>query len=267
LLYVGEREGRKTAVLAFEPRHSDLPLQVAFPILLANLTGELLGGSGAPTEAVTPGSPVVLPVPVGAAGVRVTRPDGTSIDLAPGTLGGTTVTYSQTDMLGVYSVTTIAGAAPSGSPGASASPVPSVTPSPRPAGSPGQTPSGTPIPADPGAPLRFAVDMFDVSESNIAPASVSALVALGGTTPSAEPGGSTQPSGGPSPTAGPSLTPAPAVVAPVDRPPARDELWGPILLLVLLFLCVEWAVYQRDALTRLWRGLGGRLRRRPADGA
>ena len=34
---------------------SDLPLQVAFPILLANLTGELLGGSGTPTEALEPG--------------------------------------------------------------------------------------------------------------------------------------------------------------------------------------------------------------------
>ena len=31
--------------MAFEPRRSDLPLQIAFPILLANLSGELLGGS------------------------------------------------------------------------------------------------------------------------------------------------------------------------------------------------------------------------------
>ena len=52
LLYAGSRAGLPTAVLAFEPRRSDLPLQVAFPILLANLTGELLGGSAAPTEAV-----------------------------------------------------------------------------------------------------------------------------------------------------------------------------------------------------------------------
>ena len=49
------RAGLPTAVLAFEPRQSDLPLQVAFPILLANLTGELLGGSSAPTEALEPG--------------------------------------------------------------------------------------------------------------------------------------------------------------------------------------------------------------------
>ena len=48
LLYVGSRDGLPTAVMAFEPRRSDLPLQVAFPVLLANLTGELLGGSVRP---------------------------------------------------------------------------------------------------------------------------------------------------------------------------------------------------------------------------
>jgi hypothetical protein len=264
LLYAGERAGQRAAVLAFEPRKSDLPLQVAFPILLANLTGELLGGSGAPTEAVTPGSPVTLPIPTGAAGVQVTRPDGTTTDLVPGTVGGTAVTYSQTDLLGVYTVTPLAAPTPSGSPAPSATPA-----SPRPTATAVSSPGATPIPADPNAPLRFAVDLFDVAESNIAPGSVNALVALGGATPSPSPdsSGSTPPAGGsPSPTVEPSGTPAPAVAAPADRPPARDELWAPILLLVLLVLCVEWAVYQRDALIRLWRGLGGRLRRRPAGG-
>src|SRR6185369_1267533 len=51
LLYVGEQAGRRAGVLAFLPRQSDLPLQVAFPILVANLAGELLGGSAAPTTA------------------------------------------------------------------------------------------------------------------------------------------------------------------------------------------------------------------------
>ena len=45
LLYAGALDGPPAAVLAFEPRHSDLPLQVAFPVLLANLAGELMGGS------------------------------------------------------------------------------------------------------------------------------------------------------------------------------------------------------------------------------
>ena len=77
LLYSGTREGINSAVLAFQPRRSDLPLQVAFPILLANLTGELMGSSTAPTEAVEPGSPVPLDIPAGAVGLTVIGPDGT----------------------------------------------------------------------------------------------------------------------------------------------------------------------------------------------
>ena len=55
--------GLPAAVLAFEPRRSDLPLQVAFPMLLANLAGELLGGSQTPADAIAPGSPVDAPDP------------------------------------------------------------------------------------------------------------------------------------------------------------------------------------------------------------
>jgi Ca-activated chloride channel homolog len=254
LLYVGERDGQKSAVLAFEPRRSDLPLQVAFPILLANLTGELLGGSGAPTEAVRPGDPVTLPVPSGATGLRVARPDGSTVDLAPGTLGGASVTFTQTDQLGVYTVSPLGLPDPTPQPSA---PSPTPTATPRPSGSVGSggaspEPSG-PAPSDPSAPIRFAVDLFDVAESNIAPGSAATLTALGG---GAAPGGSPPPSGG-SGTGG---------AGAADRPGARDELWVPILLVVLVALMVEWAVYQRDAMTRMWRGVGARLRRGPAGG-
>ena len=54
LLYVGENEGQRAGVLAFLPRNSDLPLQVAFPLLMANLTGELMGGSAAPDDGRSP---------------------------------------------------------------------------------------------------------------------------------------------------------------------------------------------------------------------
>jgi hypothetical protein len=227
LLYAGERAGLRTAVLAFEPRRSDLPLQVAFPILVSNLVGELLGGSGGPLEAVAPGSPVTLPVPTGASGVRVDRPDGSTMDLAPGTLGGASVTFSETDLLGVYTVTPL---------GATASSAPSESGSAAPGGSP-----GTPPPVDPNAPLRFAVDLFDVGESTIAPGSAAAIEALGrapGASPGAGGGGS---------------------ATPLDRPAARDELWVPLLLIVLAALMVEWAVYERDALARFRRSLAARL--------
>ncbi len=244
LLYAGERAGLRTAVLAFEPRRSDLPLQVAFPILVSNLVGELLGGSGGPLEAVAPGSPVALPVPTGASGVRVERPDGSTMDLAPGTLGGASVTFSGTDLLGVYAVTPL-GATASPAPSGTASPSPSASRSPSAAPSAssgaGGSPGTTPPPVDPNAPLRFAVDLFDVDESTIAPGSAAAIEALG-RAPDASPG-----AGGP------------GNATPLDRPAARDELWVPLLLIVLAALMVEWAVYERDALARFRRSLATRL--------
>lgn len=254
LLYAGLLAGRPAAVLAFEPRHSDLPLQVAFPILLANLAGELLGGSETPLDAIIPGSPVTLAIPAGAIGVRVERPDGTVDELLAPTAGAGSVTFARTDLLGVYTVT--------GVPDPDATPTPSVTPepsasagasssataSPGNAASPGATPTFRP--ADPDAPARFAVDLLDVDESNIAPGDIATLVALGKPAPSADPGAS----------------PAPGA-ATAERPNARDELWIPIVLLALLVLTVEWLVYERDTLARLRRALAARLgRTKPSGG-
>ena len=243
LLYAGVRDGVPTAVLAFEPRLSDLPLQVAFPILTANLTGELMGGGAAPVDAVNPGDPVALPIPSGATGLRVERPDGSVIELAPGTAGGASVTFTQTDLLGVYVATAIR-PAPGGASASPASPSPPPTPTPSvgPSGSPG-TGAGS---FDPDAPIRFAVDLFDVGESAIAPGSAATLEKLGRAAP----------------VPGASAAPDPAVAS---RPPARDELWFPIVLIVLIGLCVEWALYHRDVVTRGWRAASTRLRR-PARG-
>jgi hypothetical protein len=247
LLYAGNRDGISAGVLAFEPRRSDLPLQVAFPILLANLTGELLGSSTAPSEAVEPGSPVELRIPVGAVGLTVTRPDGTSIELAPSsTAGGAlAVTYAETDQPGVYTVTPIVGPAPSAAPSVTAAPTaaPSASPTTRPSASPGD--SAEPIVDDPLAPARFVVDLFDVDESNIAPGSPATIETLGAAAVA-------------SPVPGASGQPGQAVT---ERPTTRDELWIPIVLLILAVLCVEWALYHRDGLVRLRRGLAGRLAR------
>jgi Ca-activated chloride channel homolog len=258
LLYAGPRTGLPTAVLAFEPRRSDLPLQVAFPILLANLTGELLGGSTAPTEAVQPGTPVELNVPQGATGLAVTRPDGSVVELVPGTALAASVTFSNTDLPGVYVVTPhlAAGASPDPSaPSASgvaptARATPASSPSPSGSGTIG-SPGPSAPPVDPNAPVRFAVDLFDVDESTIAPGSAANIEALG-----VVPGASASPGAG-----------AVAGTSTAPRPAARDELWVPIVLLVLLVLCVEWAVYHRDALTRMRRGVAARFRRDASDGA
>jgi hypothetical protein len=238
LLYTGDRDGRPNAVLAFEPRESDLPLQVAFPILLANLTGELMGGSAAPTEAVAPGDPVSLTIPSGATGVTVTRPDGSTTPLLATRAGGPTVTFASTELPGVYTITPIlpegagASGAPSGASGASAAPVGSASAVPGASAGASAAPDGA-------GPVRFAVDLFDVGESTIAPGSVAAIEAVGRAptdSPAAGNGGSP-------------ITEA--------RPTTRDELWLPIVVIVLLALCLEWAVYHRDAVIRLRRSLGG----------
>jgi hypothetical protein len=233
-------------VLAFEPRRSDLPLQVAFPILVANLAGELMGGSAAPAEAVKPGDPVSLPLPAGATGLRVERPDGTVVELAPGTSGGASVTFTQTDLLGVYTATAIRPAGTEASPGASVGATPSPSAAPRPSGSNRPSASGDAIapPVDPNAPIRFAVDLFDIGESTIAPKAeaATALEKLGHAAPA--PGSSAAAVGG---TAEP-------------RPAARDELWVPIVLLVLLGLCLEWSLYHRDVIGRGRRAISERLR-------
>jgi Ca-activated chloride channel family protein len=269
LLYAGEIEGHHAAVLAFEPRQSDLPLQVAFPILVSNLAGELMGGSAAPTEAVAPGDPVSLPLPAGATALEVTRPDGTVVELSPGTAGGATVSFSQTDQLGVYTAVPVfpdATPTPGPTPSASAAPTGSETASPSPEAPAGGSPSPVPTapPADPNAPNRFAVDLFDPGESNIAPGSAEAIEALGGGPGSATPapsGSGAPATATPEPTGSPAASGGAGAGTTADRPPARDELWVPIVLIAIAVLLAEWIVYQRDAVTRLWRGFRGRLGR------
>ena len=252
LLYAGVRDGINSAVMAFEPRQSDLPLQVAFPILMANLTGELMGSSTAPTEAVEPGTPVELHIPVGAVGLTVTAPDGSETRLAPSSTGAASsaVTFAGTDQLGVYTVTPTpdpdATAAPSRSPSGSASA--SLQPSASASASTAASPSGVPVADDPLAPVRFVVALFDVNESTIAPGSPATITSLGGPGPGA------------SPAPGASGTPGDPAT---QRPTARDELWVPIVLLILAVLCIEWALFHRDGLVRARRALADRLSRGP----
>ena len=170
--------GVPTAVLAFEPRRSDLPLQVAFPILLANLTGELMGGSrgaGRGGQARRPGQPA----DPGRArrGCASSGRTGRSSSSCPGRPGGASVTFAQTDLLGRLlghaAIRAGASAAPSGSPASpSPRPTPTAAATPGASGGPG---AGAGAAVDPNAPIRFAVDLFDVDESTIAPGSAAAL--------------------------------------------------------------------------------------------
>src|SRR5439155_23231206 len=87
---------------------------------------------------------------------------------------------------GDYSPSPTVPAATPGPSGAVASLTPIATAAPGASG-PGRTlaPGATPVavpsapPVDPNAPERFAVDLFDPSESNIAPGSPASITALG----------------------------------------------------------------------------------------
>jgi hypothetical protein len=102
ILWAGEQGGRRIAVLAFDLRRSDLPLQVAFPLLLANLTGWLApsGGSDLPAQ-VAPGAVVSLSLPPDVQAARVARPDGSRMDVE--VRGGQAI-LADTGMLGIYRV-------------------------------------------------------------------------------------------------------------------------------------------------------------------
>lgn len=243
LLYSGLREGHPTAVMAFDLRQSDLPLQVAWPILAANLTGELLGLDPARTEPVSPGSPVQLPLPAGATSMRVSRPDGSNIEIQPGGRGASSLTFVATELPGLYRAEAVF--PPGASPAATRPPSPSAAPSPSGSPSASSTPSASPAsspPPDAPSELLFAVDLFDAEESNIAPGDGARLEALG-----AEP-----------------------AEAAESAARARDEWWVPLALLALVLLLIEWLVYERDGARRLRdrlreairRPLAGRISRR-----
>lgn len=102
LLIVGEAEGRRVGVLAFDLRASDLPLRVAFPILMANLLDALTpgGAAGVPLN-VEPGRAVAIPAPPQASAVVIRAPDGR--EYAPPLSAGRAV-FEQTNLPGVYEI-------------------------------------------------------------------------------------------------------------------------------------------------------------------
>jgi Ca-activated chloride channel homolog len=107
LIYAGELAGRRVAVLAFDLRDSDLPVQVAFPILFANLVDYL-----APPQAfdaphgLQPGESLNIRRVVTADGrpaeqVVIASPSGRNYAYQPGESG---FLFSETGELGVYAV-------------------------------------------------------------------------------------------------------------------------------------------------------------------
>lgn len=98
LLLVREEPYRQ-ALFGFDLHESDLPLRIAFPILVQNLSEWMLPSS-VPGHGVQPDEPVTIVPEAGATSLTVTRPDGTRRSLSTGAL----TTFGETDQTGVYTV-------------------------------------------------------------------------------------------------------------------------------------------------------------------
>ena len=72
-----DRDGRKTVALGFELKRSDLPLRVAFPVLIINALDWFAGNDGGLVTSYATGRPWRVPVPAGATELWVRAPDGT----------------------------------------------------------------------------------------------------------------------------------------------------------------------------------------------
>ncbi len=98
LILLGDVEGRRVVYTTFDLTHSNLVVQVAFPILGANLLDWLQGGSAGPPAALPAGTPLPLTTP----------PDATAIVTDPACidheLGPDAAVYRATSRPGVYRV-------------------------------------------------------------------------------------------------------------------------------------------------------------------
>lgn len=102
VILAGENNGRQVGVIAFGLGNSDLPLQIAFPILMNNFMDWYRPDTAAfDTTAVRTGESLTITPPLRADRVRVTKPDGDQreFDVDSGLL-----IYADTDLTGVYRV-------------------------------------------------------------------------------------------------------------------------------------------------------------------
>jgi hypothetical protein len=102
LLIVGESGGRRLAILTFDLHDSDLPLQIAFPLLTSNLTDWLIPQQPLDVPAaLSPGDPLVLHPAPEAQSVMVETPAGELHQLS---LAGEALTFAETVVPGLYAV-------------------------------------------------------------------------------------------------------------------------------------------------------------------
>lgn len=100
LLLAGDVDNRQVAVLTFNLFESDLPLQIAWPVLVSSLLDWYQPQAilSAP-DGLKVGDSIFVRPPLTASAVRVTLPDGTTNELPPGREG---VVFASTGTPGVY---------------------------------------------------------------------------------------------------------------------------------------------------------------------
>ena len=89
----------RQVLVGFDIHDSDLPLRIGFPVLMQNLSEWMLPPS-VPSRSFHPDETVTIVPENGAKTVTVVRPDGSRRQLAT----GSTATFADTDLLGVYMV-------------------------------------------------------------------------------------------------------------------------------------------------------------------
>jgi len=106
VILVGETKGRRVALLSFRLQDSDLPLQIAFPVLMANIVnwltpGRVIESSGDSLRHVRPGDTVTLMPVSDAVNVTIRKPNDTrwSSDI-----GEDSLIFDETGELGLYEV-------------------------------------------------------------------------------------------------------------------------------------------------------------------
>ncbi|HSS93897.1 MAG TPA: VWA domain-containing protein [Candidatus Dormibacteraeota bacterium] len=98
-LLVVRDEPFRQVLFGFDIHESDLPLRIAFPILVQNLSEWMLPPS-VPSHSFHPDEPVTIVPEPGAASVTVVRPDGGRRSLATSSIS----TFADTDLTGLYTV-------------------------------------------------------------------------------------------------------------------------------------------------------------------
>ncbi|MCC6299581.1 MAG: BatA and WFA domain-containing protein [Anaerolineales bacterium] len=105
LVFAGETDNRRVAALAFDLRDSDLPLQIAYPILFTNLINYLAPPSAFDSsQSLQPGESLSILPPTDVERMVVASPSGQLYTLFPNE-----AVFTQTDELGYYAVNFISG--------------------------------------------------------------------------------------------------------------------------------------------------------------